>query len=199
MKFADLVEQIKTESRVKGDDGFVPTIIGLMNELFKEAVESQNPFELRQEAVLPLTTGMPQVALPADFFIHKQVQFQDADTSRHYVLTDQDRAIPPAPRGLFGHPKSFEIAGQMILLKPAEAIVTGDSLHLVYYKFPPIVTQATLIDDNPIPRLEPFIVRGVIRRIRMVHADDLQVAQMLGGDTTSAAKAYTNDEPRRTS
>jgi hypothetical protein len=161
-------------------------------------VESQNPFELRNEVELPLTTQVATVALPNDFFIHKQVQFQDADTERHYPLTDQDRAIPPAPRGLYGHPKSFEIAGQTILLKPADAIVTGDSLLLVYYKFPPVVTPETLIDDNPIPRLEPFIVRGVIRRIRMVHADDLQVAQMLGGDTSSAAKAYTNDEPRRT-
>ena len=198
MKYADLVEQIKTESRVKGDDEFVPTIIGLLNELFKEAVESQNPFELRNEVQLALTTGGESVALPNDFFIHKQVLFMDADSGRRYPLTDQDQAIPPAPRGLYGHPKSFEITGATILLKPATGIVTGDKLLLVYYKFPPVITEDTLISDNPIPRLEPFLVRGVVRRIRMIHADDLQVAQMLGGDATSGAKAFTNDEPRKT-
>lgn len=197
MKYEELVEQIKTEGRVKGDDDFVPTIIGLLNELFKEAVESQNPFELRKEVELDLTTDTPTVALPSDFFIHRQVHFIDADTGRRYPLTDQDKAIPPAPRGLFGHPKSFEIAGSTILLKPSDEIVTGDKLLLVYYKFPPVVTEETLINENPIPRLEPFLVRGVIRRIRMVHSDDMQVVQILSGDTNAAAQAYTKDEPRR--
>lgn len=198
MVFQDLVNQIKTEGRIASDSEFDPMVIGLINELFKEAVESERPFELRADIVLALTTATATVALPADFFIHHQVFYQDADTGRTYQLTDEDKAVPPAPMGLYGHPKSFEVvtSGQ-IILKPSGAIVTGDSVLLIYYKKPPEITQASLINANLIPRLEPFLVRGVIRRIRMFHSDDLQVAQMLSGDIQSAGQGYSKDSPER--
>lgn len=198
MIFQTLIEQIKTEARIKEDDEFDSTVIGLINEMFKEAVESQRPFELREETFLNLTTATNTVALPEDFFIHQEILFVDADTGREYQLTDQDEAISPAPRGMYGHPKSFEIVtGQLLNIKPFANIVTGDKIHLVYYKFPPVVTTETVIAENPIPRLEPYLIRTVIRRLRMFHIDDAQVAQMFSQDVASAAKGYSNDEPVR--
>lgn len=199
MKYSQLIEQIGTEARISGDTGFQALVISLLNELFKEAVESQRPMELREEAYLDLTTDVGFVILPDDFFVHHQVQFVDADTGKKYPLTDQDKAAPPAPRGMYGHPKTFEIMSGVVNIKPADSVVTGDKLFLVYYKTPPIITVATLATDNPIPRVEPFLIRAAIRRIRMFHADDLQVAQLLGGDISSAASSYTKDEPVRNS
>lgn len=197
MKFDLLVAQIKSEARIATDSTFDTTVVALLNELFKEAVEQQRPFELRAEATLALTTNTGSVNLPTDFFIHHQVRFVDADTSRTYPLTDEDKAVPPAPIGLYGHPKSFEILANSVLdLKPYSAIVTGDGIFLVYYKIPPIVLITALNVENPIPRLEPFLIRGVIRRIRMLHSDDVQIAQMLSGDVQSAASGYAKDEPR---
>lgn len=199
MKFQDLIDQIKTESRIKDDDSFLPMVIGLLNELFKEAIEDQRPFEQRVDTVLPLTvTGVGQLTCPDDFFIHHQLFFHDSDTGREYQLVDQDGAIPPAPKGMYGHPKSFELlAGEptIISLQPQIGIVAGDSIRLIYYKGVPEITPDNLTQDNPIPRLEPFLIRATIRRIRMFHSDDVQVAQMLTGDISSAAQSYSKDEP----
>lgn len=197
MKFSDLILQIKAEARVKADDAFDAVVIGLLNEMFKEATLAQRPFELRGEVPLAITAVTGLVTLPADFFVHHQVRFHDADTGREWALTTQDEAIQPAPRGMYGHPKSYQVESGQILLKPATAIVGGDTINLVYYKIPPIVLIDALTVDNPIPRLEPFLIRATIRRIRMLHSDDVQVAQMLSGDVGSAASSYTKDEPVR--
>lgn len=196
MRYQLLVDQIKTEARIDTDSEFDTLVIGLLNELFKEAIESQRPFELRSEAVLTLTTDTPNIALPDDFFIHHTLHYKDVDSGRSYRLSGQDKAILPAPSGLYGKPKCFEILGNQIYLKPFDQIVSGDTINLVYYKGVPEVTPDTLDTDNPIQRLEPFLIRGVVRRIRMFHSDDVQVAQLLAGDVASAAKGYVNDEPK---
>lgn len=199
MKFQDLIDQIKTESRIKDDDSFLPMVIGLLNELFKEAIEDQRPFEQRVDIVLPLnTSGVGQLVCPDDFFIHHQLFFHDSDTGREYQLVDQDNAVPPAPKGLYGHPKTFELlTGEptMINLQPQIGIVAGDRIRLIYYKGVLEITPDNLTQDNPIPRLEPFLIRAAIRRVRMFHSDDVQVAQMLTGDISSAAQGYSKDEP----
>lgn len=197
MVFQDLVNQIKVEARISSDTEFDPMVIGLINELFKEAVESQRPFELRNEVPLTLSAQNPQVTLPDDFFIHHQVFFKDINTGIIYQLNDEDKASAPCPRALYGNPNVFQVAQGFIYVKPPDQIVSGDQINLIYYKKPPEIVQADLITQNPIPRLEPFIIRGVIRRIRMFHSDDLQVAQMLSGDISSAAKGYMNDGPER--
>lgn len=197
MTFQDLVNQIKTEARIKEDDSFNPTVIGLINELFKEAVESQRPFELRNEVTLSLTpSGTGIIPVPDDFFIHHQIFYKDINSSREWQLSDEDSIILPAPRGMYGFPKSFQIVnGIRIAIKPSSSVVAGSTLRLIYYQTPPEINQSQLIDDNSIPRLEPFLIRACIRRLRMFHADDLQVAQMLSGDISSAAQGYSNDEP----
>lgn len=197
MIFQDLVSQIKTEARIKEDDSFDSTVIALINELFKEAVESQRPFELRNEVSLNLTpSGTGIIDVPTDFFIHHQVFYKDINTLREWQLSDEDSIILPAPRGMYGFPKSFQIVnGVRIAIKPSSSVVEGSILRLIYYQKPPEIGMVNLVDDNPIPRLEPFLVRACIRRLRMFHADDLQVAQMLSGDISSAAQGYANDEP----
>lgn len=197
MIYNDLIAQIQKESRVSGDSGFLPVIVGLFNELFKEAVESQRPFELRGETQITLTTDQELVPLPADFFIHHQIFFFDADTQKKYQLIDQDKAAMPAPRGLYGHPKTYEVMSPNIGIKPFDAVVGGDAIFLVYYKNPPVVTLDNLIAANPIPRLEPFLIRACIRRLRLLHSDDVQVAQLLTGDITSAASGYAKDKPEK--
>lgn len=198
MLFQDLVDQIKSESRIKEGDDFDSTVISLINELFKEATESQRPFELRQEITLALVAATGIATLPSDFFVYHQVIFQDSDTSREWTLVDQDKAAAPAPRGLYGHPKTFEVmTGGILSIKPKVALVTGDTVFLVYYKSPPTLTEALLTSANPIPRLEPFLIRSVIRRLRMLHSDDISVAQMLSQDVSSAASAYSRDEPEK--
>lgn len=197
MKFDSIVAEIKAEARLATDNTFDQTVVNLLNEFYKEAVEQQRPFELRAEAILPLTTNTGTVNLPTDFFIHHQLRFQDADTGRNYPLTDEDKAVPPAPIGLYGHPKSFEILANSVLnLKPYTLIVTGDSVFLVYYKAPLLVDINNLAIENPIPRLEPFLIRAVLRRLRLFHSDDIQVAQLLAADVQSAAAGYAKDEPR---
>ncbi len=197
MLFSDLITQIKAEARVAADENFDSVVVGLLNEMFKEAAEAQRPFELRAETTLAATPVTGLTALPADFFVHHQIQYVDIDTSVTWELTDEDEAVQPAPRGMYGHPKAYELLTGAIIIKPPNAIVLGDSLRLVYYKTPPIVSLSALNVANPIPRLEPFLIRAVIRRIRLLHSDDVQVAQMLGGDVASAASAYTKDEPVR--
>lgn len=199
MKFQDLIIQIQTEARVKGDDSFVPAIMGILNELFKEATQSQKPFELRREVSLTLTAATPIVALPADFFIHNQVRFTDVDTQREYALVHQDQAIPPAPKGLSGHPTSFEILGGLVSIKPASEIKSGDQLQLVYYAIPPVITADNLTTDNPIPRLEPYLIRGAITRMRIVHVDDPTAVQALTPMASAGGSAFAKDEPRRAS
>lgn len=197
MRFDQLVIQIKAESRISGDDTLNATVVGLLNEQFKEAVESQRPPELRNEVIIDLATGTGSYALPDDYFIFHKFIFQDVDTGREYELVDSDDAVPPAPRGLFGHPKAFEVEGVLVSLKPKIGIVTGDHLQIVYYQKPPVVDVENLAVDNPIERLEPFLIRSTIRRLRMFHSDDLQVAQMLQGDISSAAQGYSKDEPEK--
>lgn len=195
MKFSALIAQIKTEARIKAGTEFDAMVIGLLNEMYKEAVENQRPFELRAEVEIPIpNTG--QVPLPNDFFIHHQVIFEDAD-GRSYSLSDQDKPSQPAPRGMYGHPKSFEITGAIILLKPATTLAVDDVLRLIYFRLPPIVTLQNVNDENSIVRLEPFLIRTCIRRIRMFHSDDVQVAQMLTSDVSAAASGFTRDEPER--
>lgn len=199
MIYQNLIDQIKTESRLKDDDSFTSIAIGLLNEAFKEAVESQRPFELRNEVNLSLVSGVGTVSPPDDFFIHHQL-FYKLSTGKEYQLTDQDKAIAPAPRGLYGYPKTFEIQeGLNIVLSPVELISSGDNLRLIYYQIPPIITMANITQENPIIRLEPFLIRFAIRRGRMFHSDDLQVAQMLTSDVGAAASAYTKDSPERNS
>lgn len=197
MLFSALVTQIKGEARVLADDSFNAIVIGLLNELFKEATLSQRPFELRAETLIDVASITGLVTLPTDFFVYHQVLFNDVDTAREYPLINQDEASQPAPRGMYGHPKSFEVITGQLLIKPPAAIVGGDKVRLIYYKIPPTVTAETLETQNPIPRLEPFLIRAAIRRIRMLHTDDVQVAQMFSGDVTSAASAFTKDEPVR--
>lgn len=198
MKFLTLVDQIKTESRVKSDANFDELIVSLLNELFKEAVESQRPFELKREVLLAIVPETGLVTLPVDFFLHHEVFFSDSDTGRTWMLTDQDKPAQPAPSGFFGHPKSFEILGGVITLKPFSSVVLGDEAILVYYKTPPFVDITDLNVENSIPRLEPFLIRAAIRRVRLQHSDDIQVAQLFQGDVASAAKGYTMDEPKKT-
>lgn len=197
MTYQSILDQIKTEARIKQDSSFDTLVISLINELFKEATESQRPFELRQEvSITPLTLNATVVTLPIDFFLQHQILYTDAVSGKQYDLIDQDDAISPAPLGLYGKPKSFEIStGGVLRLKPFGNIAVNDSVLLVYYKTPPTITVATLIDENPIPRLEPYIIRGCVRRIRMYHSDDIQVAQMLQMDMQSAAAGYAKDEP----
>lgn len=201
MTFSDLINQIKTEGRIKDDDAFTPVVIGLMNEAYKEAVESQRPFELREEVSIALTANQSTVPVPSDFFIHHQLFYQTGSYAP-YQLTDQDKAASPAPRGLYGKPKQFEIQSGtplQIILKPTTNIASGDTLDLIYYQAPTIVTSTNLTSPNPIPRLEPFIIRMALRRVRMYHSDDIQIAQMLTGDISSAANAYSKDSPERES
>lgn len=195
MLYQTIVDQIKIEARIATDTEFDTLVIGLLNELFKEAIESQRPFELRQDVVLTLTTATQIVAVPDDFFIHHTLEYVDVASGRKYMLSGEDKAILPAPSGLYGKPKSFAISGTNVILKPFDQIVSGDTINLVYYKGVPEVTPDTLDQPNPIQRLEPFLIRGVVRRIRMFHSDDVQVAQMLSGDVGSAAKGYSNDAP----
>lgn len=200
MLFQDLLTQIKTESRVQGDDSFTLPLLGIINELFKEAVESERPFELRQDVDINLTTAPAVVTLPADFFLHHRITFKDANTGRQYQLNSEDKPVQPAPRGMFGHPKSYELitgSPSQIVLKPFDQIVAGDRLNLVYFKKPPEVTVDMLIQQNPLPRLEPFLIRGAIRRMRIIHIEDQTAVQMLTGDVGSAAQSYTKDEPKR--
>lgn len=198
MLYFDLITQIKKEGRIESDDSFDAVIVGLLNELFKEAVESQHPFELKAETQLVLTNSTETVSLPSDFFLHDQIVFQDEDTGREWKLSDQDDANQPAPRGMYGHPKTYEILSTQLSIKPASEIISGDKILLIYYKTPPTVLLTTLNTQNPIPRLEPFLIRAAIRRIRMFHSDDMQVAQMFQGDIASAGKGYSNDEPKET-
>ncbi len=197
MTYQALIDQIKVESRIKVDDNFLLLIIGLLNELCKEAVLSERPFELKAELTIPLITNTRLADIPTDFFVHHEILFKDSDTQRIYQLQDEDGAAQPAPRGLYGHPKTFEILGSQIFIKPYAGIVTGDNLYLVYYKTPPTITTANLLTENPLKRLEPFLTRAAIRRIRMFHSDDMQVAQMFTGDISSAAKAFAKDEPEQ--
>lgn len=197
MLFQSIVDQIKTEARIKSDSSFDVEVASLITELFKEAVESQRPFELRQEVNLPLNTAQATITLPTDFFIYHRVYFQDSSTGKKWILSSHDDAIMPAPVGFYGHPKSFQlITGNQIALDPVTSIVSGDSIDLIYYQNPPTLTVAGFSTQNPIPRLEPFLIRAAIRRVRMLHSDDVQVAQMISGDVASAAKGYTNDEPK---
>lgn len=199
MIFQDLVTQIQTEGRLVNDDSFIQVVIGILNESFKEAVESQRPFELRNQAILNLSTANGIVSVPNDFFINHQVFYKTSGFCE-YQLTDQDKSISPAPRGLYGYPKTFEVEnGLNYILAPANLITSADQLRIIYYQNPPEVTTDTLTSENPIPRLEPFLIRCALRRLRMYHSDDLQVAQMLTGDISSAAQAYSKDTPERTS
>lgn len=201
MIFQDLINQIKFEARIREDDSFNPVAIGLINELFKEAVESQRPFELRNEVSLTLNlSGQGLIPVPDDFFIHHQAFYKDIDSGREWQLSDEDRVILPAPHGMYGFPKSFQVVnGIQIAIKPATSVVANSTIRLIYYQRPPEITQLQLVDTNPIPRLEPFLIRACIRRLRMFHADDMQVAQMLTGDISSAAQGYANDEPEKKS
>jgi len=194
MTFQNLLDQIKSEARVKADDDFNEVVIALLNELFKDAVGSQRPFELRQEVALSFTDTTGFINLPTDFFIHHAIDFVDADTAKKWPLIDEDKSTEPAPRGFWGHPKKFEVVGTQIKVQPTTDLIVGDALILVYYKNPPTITAANLSTTNPIQRLEPFLIRAAVRRIRMLHSDDVQIAQMFQGDITSAAKAYVKDE-----
>lgn len=199
MTFQELAQQIQMEGRIKDDDAFLSIVIGLMNEAYKEAVEAQRPFELREEVSISLTSGQGTVPLPVDFFIHHQL-FYKTGAYAPYQLSDQDKAASPAPRGLYGKPKQFEIqSGQVIILKPSNNVGGGDMLDLIYYQAPTIIASSNITEQNPIPRLEPFLIRMALRRVRMYHSDDIQVAQMLTGDITSAANAYSKDGPERES
>lgn len=198
MIFQNLIAQIKTESRVKSDDNFDTVVIGLLNEIFKEAVISQRPFELRKKIQLTFTTtGIATVTLPTDFFLHHEVVFKDIDTGKQWQLQDTDKAVEPAPRGFYGHPKAFEIRGTDLDVSPS-GVVQNDSLFLEYYKTPPVIenTPLALAVENPISRLEPFLIRACIRRLRMLHIDDPQVAEMFKQDMNSAAQGYAKDEPQ---
>lgn len=196
MKYADLVRQIKNEARVKDDDTFTSIIVDVLNDLFKEAIESQRPFEFKKETTIPLTAAVTHFDLPVDFFLHHKVIFHDVDTGKEYPLTDEDGAVQPAPRGMYGHPRTFEInTGGQIFIKQIGSIVTGDWLILVYYKKPPEIDPSDLIIDNPLARLEPFLVRAAIQRVRLYHSDDATAMQVLNGMVSSAAKGFSNDEP----
>jgi hypothetical protein len=198
MIFQDLLNQIKSEGRIREDSSFDNIVIALINELFKEAVESQRPFELRNEVSISIgTSGNNQVPLPTNFFLYHQVFYKDINTGREWQLSDEDKVILPAPRGFYGFPKSFAVASPNIYIKPKTNIISGSVLRLIYYKIPPEIDTSQLVNPNPIPRLEPFIIRAAIRRLRMFHADDLQVAQMFTGDIGSAAQGYANDEPEK--
>lgn len=199
MLFQDLFDQIKAESRLKEGDDFDTIIVNLINELFKEAVMSDRPMELRTGIKLAVQASTGIVSLPNDFLIHHEVIFLDVNTGREWPLSDADAASQPAPRGMYGHPKSFEvITNEKIIVQPSNLVITGDQILLLYYKIPLILTTENLSIPNPIVRLEPFITRAAIRRLRMFHSDDVQVAQMLGGDIASASQAYSKDEPERT-
>lgn len=198
MLYQDLLAAVKAEARIKQGDDFDSIVLGILNEAYKEAVQNNRPFELRDSTTLNLTTATSRVALPVNFFFHHQVNFKDANTSRVYPLNDQDDASQPAPRGMYGHPKSFEVVtGNQLFLNPWDQIVSGDQIILVYYKIPPIITEDNLTEENPIIRLEPFLIRSAIRRVRLFHSDDVQVAQLLSGDIQSAAIGYTHDEPEK--
>jgi hypothetical protein len=196
MIFQNLLNQIKSEARVRTDDNFDAVIIDLLNEIFQESVSSQRPFELREEVSLTFSVVTGYIDLPDDFFLHHSVDFHDVDTDKIWPLSDQDEAISPAPRGFYGHPKHYEVVGTRILVAPISSLIVGDKLILVYYKKPPTITTETLIDENPIPRLEPYLIRSAIRRIRMLHTDDVQVVQMFQQDMVSAARGYVKDEPQ---
>lgn len=195
MTYRDLVDRIKVEARIAGDANFDALVIGLINEVSVEAVQSQRPFELRKELDLPIDTqGI--VELPEDFLFHHEVIFKDSDTLKEWELTDQDKDAPPAPRGMYGHPKTFEILSDAkITVKPFSSVVPGDLLFLVYYKKAPISSSEGLDEEVLLTRLSPFIIRATLRRIRMFHSDDIQVAQLLQGDISSAARGFTLDAP----
>ena len=200
MTFQQLLEQIKTEARIKGDSAFDDTVVGLINEVTKEAALSERPFELKQEIKILLSTTQRLIDLPFDFFVHHEILFHDSDTTKTYQLQDEDDAAQPAPRGMFGHPKTFEVlTSNQLFIKPFEQIVSGDSIFLVYYKKPLEIANslASLTQINPIPRLEPFIIRACIRRIRMFHSDDPNMVQALSGDIASAGKIFAKDEPEK--
>jgi hypothetical protein len=196
MRYEEILAQVKIEARVKDDSTFNAICIGILNDLFKEAISSQRPFEFKKESSITLTANQDLFDLPADFFVHHEILYWDVDTSRTYPLTDEDKSVEPAPRGLYGHPRSFEILTEnKVYIKPSEGIVTGDELRIIYYKTPPIVTTANLTTNNPLPRLEPFLLRAAIQRVRMFHTDDPAAMQLLNGMVTSAAKGFANDEP----
>lgn len=195
MIFQNLVNQIKTEARLKEDSTFDDLVIALINEMFIEAVQSQRPFELRREVFLLVAAVTGVVSLPDDFFLHHQLFFNDIDTGQEWQLIDQDEASQPAPRGFYGHPTSYEVEFEEALIKPTGAIISGDQIRLIYYVAPPILSSVNILQENPIPRLEPFLLRACLRRARMFHTDDMQVVQVLSGDVASAASAYTKDTP----
>lgn len=196
MTFAELIEEIRYESRIKAGTDFQEILINLLNELFIEAVCSERPFELRTRAPLNATPTTGITALPADFLVHHEVLYQDINTGRQWPLYDIDDASQPSPIGLYGHPKSFEIiTGNNLFVGPTTQIVTGDIISLLYYKQPLVITTSNLQTENPIVRLEPFLIRSAIRRARMFNTDDVQVAQMFEGDIASAANMFSKDQP----
>ena len=199
MTYRELLAQVKTEARIADDDTFDSIVINLLNELYIEATLQSRPDDLRNETILTLTTSPTVTNLPSDFLVEHQFDFIDADTGKEWRLSGQDEAISPAPRGLYGHPKSYQVQAtgstQQVILKPYSSIVNGDQLRVIYYEKPEVITTSNLDTENPNPRVEAFLIRAAVRRVRMFHSDDLSIAKMLEGDITSAARAYDKEKP----
>jgi len=199
MTYREILAQVKTEARIASDNTFDSIVINLLNELYIEATLQSRPDDLRNEVLIELLTSPAVIDLPSDFLVEHQFNFIDADTGREWMLTQQDEAIQVAPRGMYGHPKSYQVQAtgsqQQVILKPYTSIVAGDKIRLMYYESPEKITTINLDTVNPNPRVEPFLIRSAIRRVRMFHSDDLQIAQMLQGDIVSAVRAYDKEPP----
>lgn len=184
--FAELVDQIKIESRVKGADNLDGFIGAVINELLLAYAQKNRYFEFLVTNS-PVTTSFATslYTLPADFMNMRLVRYKQANTGFIRTLNPRPQYIDTANGTL---PRWYELAGDKIVVFPYDDLPAGDLLYLDYYKIPDTLSGTAVF---PIPRLVPTLKLEAIHRV-IIYNGDLQRAAALRGE---AAENETRSKP----
>jgi len=184
---AQLREQVKVESRVKGADnldGFIDTVIN--EQLVNYAGKNRYLEFLKTNVEIATVNGVDAYALPEDFGSARLVRYRNSNGHTR-TLNPRPQFIETANGTL---PRWYDVAGTELKVFPFTDIPGGDTILIDYYAIPGNLAGS---DNFPIPRIMSTVKLEAIRRV-LIYNRELAEAGVLKGD---AVELETRGRPTR--
>ena len=190
LTLADVLLQIKRESRVKGADNLDDMITHLINETLLEETYNHRYHQflvLNSAVALTAASGGPY-NYPVDYQEIRMVRYQM--TSGYVrILRERNAYVEQSDNG---GPKFYESVGDTFVIFPFTSILATDQILIDYYKYPTQLVAPT--DIFPIPKLLAGLKTKVIARVH-IYNKDMQSAQFFTGKGAEAVeRARTGEE-----
>lgn len=182
--FAQLLDDIKREARVKAGDDLDDWIKSVINQEYRKLCSNAEYPELLVPfaAVTIASDAQSQFTLPVGLRRLVSVDFAQDSTQPYWRSLTKKNVF--APSLTQGSPAWFFQAGTSLYLFPASSVVTTNAIRITYFKEPTALVADG--DTMEVSKLEEVVIERTLARVLRYHRDDQSVAVEANAAQTEA-------------